>query len=134
MGETINDRAAMLQVLAAMDPHPENVPINALVPIKGTPLANRPPIDQLDFVRMVAAARLVMPSSTIRLSAGRSYLSREAQILCMVAGANSVFYGDTLLTTPNADLGDDAKLFGAIAAPKHTEAAVPAELLVKKQR
>jgi biotin synthase len=134
MGETINDRAAMLQVLAAMDPHPENVPINALVPIKGTPLANRPPIDQLDFVRMVAAARLVMPSSTIRLSAGRSYLSREAQILCMVAGANSVFYGDTLLTTPNADLGDDAKLFGAIAVPKHTEAAVPAELLVKKQR
>jgi biotin synthase len=126
MGETIHDRAAMLQVLAAMDPHPENVPINALVPIKGTPLANRPPIDQLDFVRMVAAARLVMPSSTIRLSAGRSYLSREAQILCMVAGANSVFYGDTLLTTPNADLGDDAKLFGAIAAPKRTEAAVPA--------
>ena len=116
----------MLQVLAAMDPHPESVPINALVPVKGTPLANRPRIDQLDFVRMVAAARFVMPSSTIRLSAGRSYLSREAQILCMVAGANSVFYGDTLLTTPNADLGDDVKLFGAIAAPKRTEAAVPA--------
>jgi biotin synthase len=126
MGETIQDRAAMLQVLAAIDPHPESVPINALVPVKGTPLANRPRIDQLDFVRMVAAARLVMPSSTIRLSAGRSYLSREAQLLCMVAGANSVFYGDTLLTTPNADLGDDAKLFGAIAAPKRTEAAVPA--------
>jgi biotin synthase len=126
MGETIQDRAAMLQVLAAMDPHPESVPINALVPVKGTPLANRPRIDQLDFVRMVAAARLVMPSSTIRLSAGRSYLRREAQLLCMVAGANSVFYGDTLLTTPNADLGDDAKLFGAIAAPKRTEAAVPA--------
>jgi biotin synthase len=126
MGETIHDRAAMLQVLAAMDPHPESVPINALVPVKGTPLANRPRIDQLDFVRMVAAARFVMPSSTIRLSAGRSYLSREAQILCMVAGANSVFYGDTLLTTPNADLGDDVKLFGAIAAPKRTEAAVPA--------
>jgi len=126
MGETIQDRAAMLQVLAAIDPHPESVPINALVPVKGTPLANRPRIDQLDFVRMVAAARLVMPSSTIRLSAGRSYLSREAQILCMVAGANSVFYGDTLLTTPNADLGDDVKLFGAIAAPKRTEAAVPA--------
>jgi biotin synthase len=126
MGETVRDRAAMLQVLAAMSPHPESVPINALVPVRGTPLANRPRIDSLDFVRIVATGRLVMPSSTIRLSAGRSYLSREAQILCMVAGANSVFYGDTLLTTPNADRGEDDELFAAIGRPKR--AGVPASV------
>jgi biotin synthase len=125
MGETVRDRAAMLQVLAGMSPHPESVPINALVPVKGTPLANRPRIDSLDFVRMVATGRLVMPSSTIRLSAGRSYLSREAQILCMVAGANSVFYGDTLLTTPNADRGEDNELFAAIGRPKRAEVPAP---------
>ena len=114
MGETVRDRAAMLQVLAAMDPHPESVPINALVPVEGTPLAKRPRVDPLELVRMVATARLVMPASTVRLSAGRSNLNREAQILCLVAGANSVFYGDTLLTTPNAGIGEDAELFAAI--------------------
>ncbi|MGR6466107.1 biotin synthase BioB [Rhizobium sp. PAMB 3182] len=115
MGETVRDRASMLQVLAAMDPHPESVPINALVPVAGTPLENRARIDPLELVRMVATARLVMPQAMVRLSAGRSSLNREAQILCMVAGANSVFYGETLLTTPNADLGDDGELFAAIA-------------------
>ncbi|HEX8047289.1 biotin synthase BioB [Rhizobium sp.] len=114
MGETIRDRASMLHVLAAMTPHPESVPINALVPVEGTPLAKRPVIDPLELVRMVATARLVMPASTVRLSAGRSNLNREAQILCLVAGANSVFYGDTLLTTPNAGIGEDAELFAAI--------------------
>ncbi|MEP7457012.1 biotin synthase BioB [Phyllobacterium sp. SB3] len=114
MGETIHDRASMLQVLAAFDPHPESVPINALVPVAGTPLANRPLIDPLELVRMVATARLVMPTSTVRLSAGRSNLNREAQILCLAAGANSLFYGDTLLTTPNAGIGEDAELFSAI--------------------
>lgn len=114
MGETIRDRAAMLQVLAAMEPHPESVPINALVPVEGTPLAGRARIDPLELVRMVATTRLVMPAAMVRLSAGRSNLNREAQILCLVAGANSVFYGDTLLTTPNADIGDDAQLFAAI--------------------
>lgn len=114
MGETIRDRASMLHVLAAMEPHPESVPINALVPVEGTPLANRPLIDPLELVRMVATTRLVMPASTVRLSAGRSNLNREAQILCLVAGANSVFYGDTLLTTPNAGIGEDAELFAAI--------------------
>jgi biotin synthase len=124
MGETVRDRAAMLQILAGMSPHPESVPINALVPVTGTPLAARPRIDSLDFVRMVATARIVMPSSTVRLSAGRSYLSREAQILCMVAGANSVFYGDTLLTTPNADRGEDNELFLAIGRPKRAEVSI----------
>lgn len=124
MGETVGDRASMLRVLAAMDPHPESVPINALVPVEGTPLANRPRVDPLELVRMVATARLVMPASTVRLSAGRSALNREAQVLCFVAGANSVFYGDTLLTTPNAGIGEDAGLFAAIGEPER--ACMPA--------
>jgi biotin synthase len=117
MGETVTDRAAMLQVLAGMEPHPESVPINALVPVAGTPMADRPRIDPLELVRMVATARIVMPASTVRLSAGRSTLNREAQILCLLAGANSVFYGDTLLTTPNAGIGEDAALFAALGIP-----------------
>ena len=118
MGETVRDRASMLHVLAGMDPHPESVPINALVPVEGTPLADRPPVDPLELARMVATARLVMPGSTVRLSAGRAALNREAQVLCLVAGANSVFYGDTLLTTPNAGIGEDAELFAAIGEPE----------------
>ncbi|MEM9635764.1 MAG: biotin synthase BioB [Pseudomonadota bacterium] len=121
MGETVEDRASMLQVLAKFEPHPESVPINALVPVAGTPLANRRVIDPLELVRMVAAARLVMPASTVRLSAGRADLNREAQILCLVAGANSIFYGDTLLTTPNADLGQDGELLAAIDRPDRRE-------------
>ncbi|MBK4215758.1 biotin synthase BioB [Paracoccus caeni] len=117
MGETVRDRASMLQVLAVMDPHPESVPINALVPVAGTPLAGRPVIDPLELVRMVATTRLVMPQATVRLSAGRASLNREAQILCLIAGANSIFYGETLLTTPNAGIGDDAELLAALAAP-----------------
>lgn len=125
MGEQVRDRAAMLQVLAAMTPHPESVPINALVPVAGTPLADRPRIDPLELVRMVATARLAMPSSIVRLSAGRSALNREAQILCLVAGANSLFYGDTLLTTPNADVGEDASLFAAIGGQERADTTVP---------
>ena len=116
MGEAVRDRAAMLQVLAGFDPHPESVPINALVPVAGTPLANRPKLDPLDLVRMIATARIVMPAARVRLSAGRSSLSREAQVLCMAAGANSLFYGETLLTTPNAEVGEDDALFAALAA------------------
>lgn len=116
MGESVRDRAAMLQVLAAFDPHPESVPINALVAVKGTPLAERPALDPLDLVRMIATARIAMPAARVRLSAGRSTLSREAQVLCMAAGANSLFYGDTLLTTPNAGLSEDDALFAALAA------------------
>jgi biotin synthase len=114
MGEGIRDRAGMLQVLAGFAPHPESVPINALVPVEGTPLAKRERVNPLELVRMVATARLVMPQSTVRLSAGRSSLTREAQILCLMAGANSIFYGDTLLTTPNAGIGEDAELLAAI--------------------
>jgi biotin synthase len=114
MGESVGDRAAMLQVLARFDPHPESVPINALVPVEGTPLGERPRLDPLDFVRMIATTRIVMPKSRVRLSAGRSTLSREAQVLCLVAGANSVFYGDTLLTTVNAAPREDEALFAAL--------------------
>ncbi|MGE3627944.1 MAG: biotin synthase BioB [Hyphomicrobiales bacterium] len=110
MGETGRDRASMLRVLAAMDPHPESVPINALVPAPGTPLADRAPVDPIELVRMVAAARIVMPKARVRLSAGRKALSREAQILCFLAGANSIFYGDRLLTTGNNDAQDDIDL------------------------
>jgi biotin synthase len=115
MGESVRDRAAMLAVLAGFDPHPESVPINALVAVRGTPLAGREKIDPLVFLRMVATARIVLPRSIVRLSAGRASFSREAQVLCMIAGANSIFYGDTLLTTPNADVPEDNALFAALA-------------------
>jgi biotin synthase len=116
----------MLAVLAAFDPHPESVPINALVAVAGTPLEDRDTIDPLDFVRMVATTRIVLPDSIVRLSAGRSGLSREAQILCMVAGANSIFYGEVLLTTPNAAVNEDEALFAALA-PILRDAAAQAE-------
>tara|TARA_Y100001968_G_scaffold325722_1_gene367479 strand:- start:48 stop:1052 length:1005 start_codon:yes stop_codon:yes gene_type:complete len=110
MGESIIDRASLLGVLATMDPHPESVPINSLVAIQGTPLENSPSIDPLEMVRMVATARILMPKSRVRLSAGREQLGREAQILCFQAGADSIFYGDTLLTTSNPVVQADRKL------------------------
>jgi biotin synthase len=106
MGESVRDRCAMLMTLANMNPHPESVPINALVAVEGTPLAERPPIDPLELVRMIATARIVMPRSMVRLSAGRTQLSREAQLLAMLAGANSIFY----VTTPNPESDDDRAL------------------------
>ncbi|TQL16635.1 biotin synthase [Zymomonas mobilis] len=114
LGESARDRVEMLMVLAAMDPHPESVPVNMLVPIEGTPLAKAEPVDSLEIVRMIATARLMMPRSMVRLSAGRSALSRETQILCLVAGANSIFYGNVLLTTPNADMAADDALLEAL--------------------
>jgi biotin synthase len=110
MGESVGDRCAMLATLANLEPPPESVPINALVPVEGTPLAGRPPVDPFELVRMCATARLVMPRATVRLSAGRASLSREAQLLCFLAGANSIFYGDTLLTTENPDVAEDQQL------------------------
>jgi biotin synthase len=113
IGESQADRASLLQVLARLDPHPESVPINALVAVEGTPLADLPPVDPLELVRMVAVARILMPHSRVRLSAGREQLSREAQILCLLAGADSLFYGDTLLTTGNPDVEADRALLAA---------------------
>ncbi|HEY8161515.1 MAG TPA: biotin synthase BioB [Methylocystis sp.] len=115
MGETVRDRAGMLQVLAGFDPHPESVPINTLVAVEGTPLAEREKVDPLDLVRMIATTRIVMPRARVRLSAGRSFLTREAQILCLVAGANSIFYGEKLLTTGNTGVNEDDALFSALA-------------------
>ncbi|MGH7684959.1 MAG: biotin synthase BioB [Vulcanimicrobiaceae bacterium] len=110
MGESADDRCEMLRTLANLNPQPESVPINALVPIEGTPLAHMPPVDPLDHVRMIAVARILMPKSKVRLSAGRTSLTREAQMLCLLAGANSIFYGDTLLTTPNPAEDQDMAL------------------------
>ena len=110
MGETWDDRAKMLEVLANLDPFPESVPINALVPTKGTPLENRELIKPFDMVRMIAVTRIIMPTTRVRLSAGRKELSPETQMLCFLAGANSIFYGDTLLTTANNEMVEDKKL------------------------
>ncbi len=110
MGESDHDRARMLEILGGLNPHPESVPINALVAVAGTPLEDRPPVDPLDLVRMCATARILMPKSRVRLSAGRRQLSREAQVLCFLAGANSIFYGETLLTTANAECEEDRRL------------------------
>tara|TARA_Y100001954_G_C15595566_1_gene495402 strand:- start:144 stop:821 length:678 start_codon:yes stop_codon:yes gene_type:complete len=110
MGESWDDRASMLQVLANLSPQPESVPINALVPVNGTPLQNQKPVEPIEMIRMVATARILMPKSRIRLSAGRKKLSQETQILCMISGANSIFYGESLLTTKNNDMNEDKKL------------------------
>ena len=122
MGESLADRASLLQVLAGLDPHPESVPINALVAVEGTPLAEEPPIDPLELVRMVAVARILMPHSRVRLSAGREQMNREAQILCLLAGADSIFYGETLLTTGNPDVAADRELLATAGVSGWEEA------------
>jgi len=111
MGESEEDRIGMLHSLSLLQPPPESIPINALVPVDGTPLENQSPVPVWDLVRMIATARIVFPASMIRLSAGRTSLSREAQTLCFLAGANSVFIGDKLLTTPNPQENEDMELF-----------------------
>jgi biotin synthase len=110
LGESARDRAAMLAQLGRFDPHPESLPVNQLVRTKGTPLENAPDLDPLDLVRTVAAARIVCPKARVRLSAGRLSLSDEAQALCFLAGANSIFSGDKLLTSPNPGVDEDEAL------------------------
>jgi biotin synthase len=114
MGESRGDRIAMLGVLSRLDPHPESVPINALVRVAGTPLAASPPLDPLDLVRVIATARITMPASFVRLSAGRTEMSDETQALCFLAGANSIFTGERLLTTPNPGQDRDQALLGRL--------------------
>ncbi|MDR2164508.1 MAG: biotin synthase BioB [Zoogloeaceae bacterium] len=114
MGESRRNRAALLAQLANLPTPPESVPINNLVPIPGTPFGELPPLDPFEFVRTIAAARIVMPTSHVRLSAGRENMSDELQALCFLAGANSMFYGDHLLTSPNADVSRDEALFGRL--------------------
>ncbi len=123
MGESVDDRCALLVELSSLVPHPESVPVNALVPVAGTPLASMDPVDPIDFVRMIATARILMPTSRVRLSAGRTTLSREAQLLCLYAGANSIFYGDRLLTTPNPGPDGDSELLRTAGLTAQSSAA-----------
>ncbi|TDS82903.1 biotin synthase BioB [Comamonas sp. JUb58] len=123
MGETPVDRAALLAQLANMQPYPESVPINSLVRVPGTPLADSEPVDPLDFVRVIAVARIVMPKARIRLSAGRQQLGEAVQTLCFMAGANSIFYGDKLLVTGNPEADSDAKLLAKLGLASLTAAA-----------
>lgn len=111
MGEKVEDRAGMLVALSTLNPQPESVPINSLVAVEGTPLENQKPVSIWEMVRMVATTRVVMPETQVRLSAGRTEMSREGQAMCFFAGANSIFAGDKLLTTPNPDVNEDMKLF-----------------------
>jgi len=113
MGESIDDRCDLLRELAAQDPHPESVPVNLLVRVAGTPLAERPAVPAMEMVRMIATARILMPRAMVRLSAGRMQMSEEAQLLCMMAGANSIFFGDKLLTTGNPGYASDMALLEA---------------------
>lgn len=111
MGESVSDRAGMLVALASLNPQPESVPINALVAVEGTPMENEKPVEIWEMIRMVATTRIVMPETQVRLSAGRTQMSREGQAMCFFAGANSIFAGDKLLTTPNPDVDEDMKMF-----------------------
>jgi len=128
MGEAAQDRVGFLHTLATLPSHPESVPINLLVRVAGTPLSDAPALDPFDFIRTVAVARVLMPRSVVRLSAGRSEMSDELQALCFMAGANSIFYGEKLLTTGNPDTAHDRRLFERLnidAAPAefHTATA-----------
>ncbi len=123
MGETGEDRVAFLHTLATLDPHPESVPVNNLVQVEGTPLAGSAPLDPIEFVRIIALARILMPRSHVRLSAGRSTMSDEMQALCFLAGANSIFYGEKLLTTGNPDTVSDRALFGRLGIRPEPAAA-----------
>ncbi|MCB7482202.1 biotin synthase BioB [Christiangramia sediminis] len=111
MGESEADRAGMLVALSTLNPQPESVPINALVPVEGTPLAEQQQVPIWDMIKMVATTRIVMPETQVRLSAGRTQMSREGQAMCFFAGANSIFAGDKLLTTPNPDVSEDMEMF-----------------------
>ena len=127
MGETRTDRAGLLHQLAILPRHPESLPINDLMPIPGTPLGGSEPVEGLEFVRMIAVARLVCPKSVVRIAAGREHMSRELQSLCFLAGANSIFIGARLLTTDNPDQDQDAAFLGELKMrPMTVRPAVPA--------
>lgn len=127
LGETEEDRIGMLFTLATMHKHPESVPVNALVPVAGTPLENQPRVSVWEMVRMIATARIIMPKAMVRLSAGRNQMTTEEQALCFMAGANSIFAGEKLLTTPNPDFNEDKEMFqllGLKPRVAHKEALV----------
>jgi biotin synthase len=114
MGEEVEDRLMLLTELRALDPPPESIPINSLMPMEGTPLESAPPVDELELVRVIATTRITFPTSRVRLSAGRDRMSRELQVLCFLAGANSIFLGEKLLTASNPSATDDTELFRAL--------------------
>src|SRR6188474_2368951 len=131
MGENRRERYGLLQQIASQQPHPESVPINMLVRVEGTPLAEEKSIEPLEMVRTIATARILMPASMVRLSAGRLSLTDEAQALCFLAGANSIFLGDRLLTTPNPGATHDERLFDRLgmrltASPAVEPSGIPA--------
>jgi biotin synthase len=126
MGETVDDRLKMLVELASLDPQPDSVPINALVAVEGTPLAGRRFVDSIEFVRTIAVARILMPASHLRLSAGRTEMSAELQAMAFFAGANSIFYGEKLLTTPNPGRSRDEELFTRLGLAAEASPAGPA--------
>jgi len=121
MGEALKNRAGMVAQLARMNPHPESVPINMLVKVEGTPMADVADLDNFDFIRTIAVARITMPSSHVRLSAGREVMSEEMQSLCFLAGANSIFYGEKLLTTGNNEANEDKALFAKLGIRPETK-------------
>jgi biotin synthase len=110
MGESLEDRMSLLQQLCLQNPHPESVPVNLLVKVEGTPLEQNEIVDPITFVRMIATTRIALPTSMVRLSAGRTQMSEAVQALCFIAGANSIFSGEKLLTTPNPDVDTDEAL------------------------
>jgi biotin synthase len=123
LGETEDDRLSMLAELLALETPPESIPINTLTPIQGTPLAMAPKVDSFELVRLIATTRIAFPRSRVRLRAGRDKMSRELQVLCFMAGANSIFFGDKLLTAGNPDASADAELFHAMGLPTTGAAA-----------
>jgi biotin synthase len=134
MGESANDRVGMLYTLSLLRPQPESVPINALVPVEGTPLQDQPPVPIWDMVRMIATTRIVLPKTAVRLSAGRQEMNMEGQALCFMAGANSIFAGDKLLTTPNPDFNQDMEMFKLLGlTPKKAFADKKEETFVKAE-
>ena len=125
MGEAPVHRAGLIAQLANLNPYPESVPINSLVPVPGTPLADSEPVDPLDFVRIIAVARITMPTARVRLSAGRQQMGEAVQALCFMAGANSIFYGDKLLVTGNPDVDADVQLLRKLGLPGHRTTTTP---------
>jgi biotin synthase len=131
LGESIDDRLKMLEVLTSFSPAPESVPINCLMPMPGTPLENQAPVDIFELVRLIATTRIALPKAKVRLSAGRTRLTKEGQALCIYAGANSIFYGDKLLTAKNPGVNDDRALMdelGLVAQSPRAEAEQGCEM------
>src|SRR5204863_3616752 len=125
MGETETDRLRMLEVLSSLDPAPESVPINCLMPMPGTPLADQPPVDIFELVRLIAVTRIALPKARVRLAAGRTRVSREGQALCFFAGANSIFYGNKLLTAKNPAADVDVALLRELGLHVESETISP---------